>query len=67
MKNIYSDCHRSEGNYDHVRLAAQRDNTLMLTLEAKLSAGSTPDRGGVLSAPKVTLNMSAIRGPSPIR
>src|SRR5690606_35041554 len=58
----YFGCRDEQGQFSEERFAdiARRDNVRMI--EIKLSQGAKPGHGGILPAPKVTLEIAAARG-----
>ncbi|MCA9537636.1 MAG: FMN-binding glutamate synthase family protein [Myxococcales bacterium] len=58
----YFGCRTPEGQFDLDKLVATCARHPIRAIEIKLSQGAKPGRGGVLPAPKVTAEVSQIRG-----
>jgi glutamate synthase domain-containing protein 2 len=58
----YFGCRDDEGHFSPERFAAQARSPQVKMIEIKLSQGAKPGHGGVLPAPKVTLEIAEARG-----
>lgn len=60
----YFGCRHADGSFNEVRFVANATDPQVKMIELKLSQGAKPGHGGVLPAPKVTLEIAEARGVS---
>lgn len=58
----YFGCRNEDGSFSEERFVANARDPQVRMIEVKLSQGAKPGHGGVLPAPKVTLEIAAARG-----
>ena len=58
----YFGCRKDDGTFDPERFAKNARDPQVKMIELKLSQGAKPGHGGVLPGPKVTPEISAVRG-----
>ncbi|HSM11948.1 MAG TPA: FMN-binding glutamate synthase family protein [Lysobacter sp.] len=61
----YFGCRNDDGTFSEERFAANAQDPQVRMIEIKLSQGAKPGHGGLLPAPKVTLEIAAVRGVLP--
>ena len=61
----YFGCRNDDGTFSEERFAANAHDPQVRMIELKLSQGAKPGHGGLLPAPKVTLEIAAARGVLP--
>lgn len=61
----YFGCRNDDGSFNAERFAANARDPQVKMVELKLSQGAKPGHGGVLPAPKVTLEIATARGVPP--
>ena len=61
----YFGCRNDDGTFSEERFAANAQDPQVRMIEIKLSQGAKPGHGGLLPAPKVTLEIAAARGVLP--
>lgn len=61
----YFGCRNDDGSFNAERFAANARDPQVKMIELKLSQGAKPGHGGVLPAPKVTLEIATARGVPP--